>query len=95
MGRAESRKKAKYIKKRLTTDQFNKLERDINKQYIQDEVTRQTEVFKKLFSECLTEAFKQNNISLIKANMILDDVSIIMQRKVSEKRGEIEKRVSK
>ena len=79
MGRAESRKKAKYIKKRLTTD----------------EVTRQTGVFKKLFSECLTEAFKKNNISLTKANMILDDVSIIMQRKVSEKRGEIEKRVSK
>ena len=36
MGRAESRTKAKYIKKRLTTDQFEKLERDINKQYIQD-----------------------------------------------------------
>ena len=87
IGRAESRKKAKYISKRLGKDQFEKLQNEINMEYINKEVNDRVENFKKLFGECLQEAFKKNNISNIKANLLLDDVALIMQQKVVEKRN--------
>ncbi|MGG7177204.1 hypothetical protein ACQPU1_06425 [Clostridium paraputrificum] len=87
MGRAEKRKKAKYVSKKLTPGQFAKLENDINKEFINDEVNNQTAYFRKLFSECLKEAFKKNSVSEIKALMILDDVELIMIRKVEEKKN--------
>lgn len=94
MGRAEDRKKRKYINKKLTPEQFAHLESNVNKEYINSEVKTQIAYFKKLFSECLTEAFQKNGINLTKANMIIDDVGVIMERKVSEKRGSTKERVS-
>lgn len=94
MGRAEDRKKRKYINKKLTPEQFAHLESNVNKEYIDSEVKTQIAYFKKLFSECLIEAFQKNGINLTKANMIIDDVGVIMERKVSEKRGSIKERVS-
>lgn len=85
MGRAEIRKKRKYMSKKLTSEQYNNLLNDVNKEYIESEVQDQVIWFKNLFSDCLVEAFEKNNISKIKAIMILEDVSKIMQRKGSEK----------
>lgn len=94
MGRAEDRKKKKYISKKLTQTQFEKLQGDINKKFVQDEVKSQVNNFKELFSECLIESFKKNGYSNEKVRIILDDVSIIMQRKIGEKRGTTKKRIS-
>lgn len=94
MGRAENRKKRRYVNKKLTPEQFAHLESDINREYINSEVKTQIAYFKKLFSECLTEAFQKNGINLTKANMIIDDVGVIMERKVSEKRESTKARLS-
>lgn len=88
MGRAENRKKRRYVNKKLTPEQFAHLESDINREYIDSEVKTQIAYFKKLFSECLMEAMKKNGYSQFKTNQILDDVIAIMGRKVDEKREE-------
>lgn len=94
MGRAEDRKKKRYINKKLTPEQFTHLESEINQKYIEQEVKIQMAYFRKLFADSLVEAFKKNDISLTKANMIIDDVAVIMERKVSEKRGATKERIS-
>ena len=88
MSRSERRKQIKHVNKKLTTEQFQKLQSDRNREFIDQEVLKQTNHFKMLFTECLNESFKKNGISNLKAKMILEDVLIIMKRKVSEKRGE-------
>lgn len=85
MGRAEDRRKKKYIKKRLTPKQFQILQSDCNMEYVEMEVQKRMEYNKKLFSDGLEFAFKNNNISNVKAKAILDDVILYMQRKVKEK----------
>lgn len=85
MGRAEKRKQKKCINKKLTENQYNRLMNDISEEFINREINTQVTWFKDLFSECLIEAFKKNNVGKKKALMILDDVDTIMQRKASEK----------
>ena len=87
MGRAEKRKKTNALKKRMSDDQFNKLVNNSNRELINQEVKNRTDFFKGLFSECLEESFKKNGISGSKSRMVMDDVEIIMLRKVEEKRG--------
>ena len=87
MGRAENREKAKYIRKRLTAEQFNSFKDSVNQAYIQDEVEKQIKFYQKFWSVCLVEAFKKNNISTDKAKIILDDTKIIMRQKVNEKKN--------
>lgn len=88
MGRAEIRKKRKYMSKKLTSEQYNNLLNDVNKEYIESEVQDRVIWFKNLFSDCLVEAFEKNNISKTKAIMILEDVGKIMRRRESEKKNE-------
>lgn len=87
MGRAEDRKKKKSVNRRITDKQFQALNSDINQEFIKQEVKEQVGFFQELFTECLTEAFKNNGISNTKAGVILDDIRIIMIRKVEEKRS--------
>lgn len=87
MGRAETRKQKRAVNKRFTKEQFDALQSDINKEFIKQEVDTQVTFFQNFFSECIKEAFVKNNISLTKANIILDDVALIMNRKVEEKRN--------
>ncbi len=82
MGRAERRKQQRIMNKKLSADQFNKLQNEVNKDYINIEVDRQCTFFKNIFSECLIEAFKSNGISNSKGKQILEDVELIMLRKV-------------
>lgn len=86
MGRAENRKKAKYIRRKISDEQFKKLQSDINRAYIQDEVEKQLQFVQAFWAECMEEAFKKNNISQTKLKMVLDDIELIMARKVSEKK---------
>jgi hypothetical protein len=87
MGRAEDRRKMKKVKKKLTENQFNQLHSAINQEFINEEVTRQMTSFKDLFSDCLIEALKKNNICLTKITAILDDTKLIMVRRVEERRS--------
>jgi ribosomal protein L9 len=83
MGRAENRKMKKNLKKGLTNEQFQKLQSQANKEIVQFEVSNQIKFYKSLWTECLLESFKKNGISNDKAKMFLDDVEIIMRKKVS------------
>lgn len=87
MGRAEDRKRKKYISKKLTQKQFENLKNDINNEFINKEVSERCKYFKELFSDCLAEAFVRNNLSRTKLMMILDDVELIMNQKLEEKRN--------
>ncbi|MGL5153105.1 MAG: hypothetical protein ACRC7N_21300 [Clostridium sp.] len=86
MGRAEHRKKHKVVKQRMSDEQFKILQGEINQEFIENEVKNQIGFYQELFTECLTEAFKNNGITNTRANMILDDVKTIMIRKVEEKK---------
>ncbi len=84
MGRAERRKQQKFMNRKLSIDQFDKLKNEVNRDYINIEVDRQCTFFKNIFSECLIESFKNNGISSSKGKQILDDVELIMLRKVKK-----------
>lgn len=86
MGRKEDRQRSRVVNKKLTKGQFNQLQGDINQEFINREVAIQTKKFREFFSDCFIDAVIKNNISQSKALSILDDVAIIMKRKVSEKR---------
>lgn len=88
MGRKERRMQQKYVSKRLSQEQFQELQSDINQRYIEEEVQKRIAGFKSLFSDCLMEAMKKNGYSQFKTNQILDDVIAIMGRKVDKKREE-------
>jgi len=87
MGRAEDRKRKKYISKKLTQKQFEILKSDINREFIEKEVSERCKYFKELFSDSLVEAFLKNNLPKSKVMMILDDTDLIMKRKVEERRN--------
>lgn len=85
MGRAEDRKRKKYISKKLTQKQFENLKNDINNEFINKEVSERCKYFKELFSDSLMEAFLKNNLPKSKVMMILDDTELIMKRKAEER----------
>lgn len=87
MGRAEKRKQKKALSRRLTPEQFAKLNSDANREMVKYEVDKQIEFYQALWTECMLEAFKQNNISTEKVRIILEDIETIMLRKVSEKKN--------
>lgn len=87
MGRAENRKKRKFINQKLTKQQFEILKSDINREFIEKEVSERCKYFKELFSDSLMEAFLKNNLPKSKVMMILDDTELIMKRKVEERRN--------
>lgn len=89
MGRAENRKKKKFLNRKLTPEQFEKLNSEANKELIDYEVDKQIKFYQNLWTECMLEAFKINKISTDKARMILEDIETIMLRKVAEKNGEV------
>lgn len=82
MGRAQRRAQEKYVKSKLPQDQYEKLVNEINYEYINSEVNKGMNKFKALFAECLLESFKKNGITNSKAKAVLDDVDILMVRKV-------------
>lgn len=85
MGRAEDRKKRKFINQKLTKQQFEILKSDINREFIEKEVSERCKYFKELFSDSLVEAFLKNNLPKSKVMMILDDTELIMKRKAEER----------
>lgn len=87
MGRAEDRKKAKEIRKKLTPQQFQQLQSDVNRRFIDEEVNARMEYYKGLWSECLIEAFRRNGYTTDKAKILLDDIGLLMKQKVEEKRN--------
>lgn len=94
MGRAEDRKKKKFMKKRLTNEQLGRLQSETNLEYINLEVEKKCDFFKNLFSDCIIEAFKKNGFSNIQANKLLDDVEIIMKKKVAKSNEQSKKTIS-
>ncbi|BBK77338.1 hypothetical protein [Clostridium butyricum] len=87
MGRAENRKMKKHIKGRMTEQQFNVFQSEVNQEFINGEVNKQIKFYQELWTDCLLEAFKKNGYSLDKSKMILDDVELIMLRKIREKKN--------
>lgn len=91
MNRAERRKMQRKGRKKgltLSDEQVAKIQSEANMEYIRMEVERRMKINETLFSEALIEAFERNNISKTKGKMLLDDISLIMRRKVAEKRNE-------
>ena len=82
MSRAANRK----LRSKLTEEQFARLIGDSNRQYVESEVNRQIKFYQHLWTDCLTEAFKKHGLSLIKQREILEDVELIMRRKVQKKK---------
>ena len=89
MGRKERRMQQRYVNKRLTPEQFQELQSDINQKYIEEEVQKRIAIFKSLFTDCLMDAMKKNGYSQFKTNQILDDIIAIMGRKVDKQDEEI------
>ena len=87
MGRAKDRKKRKILNRRLTPEQFAKLNSDANRELVEYEVDKQIKFYQALWTECMLEAFKENKISTDKAKMILEDIETIMIRKIEEKKN--------
>ena len=83
MGRAEDRKKRKHIKSKLTDEQFKNMMNSVNREYIRDEVERQCTWYKKVFTECIIESFEKNKIGKNKAMKIIEDVDLIIKRRMS------------
>ena len=86
LGRKENRKRDRKVRKILNKDQYERLQNDINLEFIENEVEARCDNFRQLFIDCFTEAIEKNNMSKTKAIAILDDVAIIMKRNVAEKR---------
>ncbi|WP_294377732.1 hypothetical protein [uncultured Clostridium sp.] len=86
MGRAENRKMKKHIKSKMTEEQFKVFQSEVNQEYVNGEVNKQIKFYQELWTDCLLEAFKKNGYSTDKAKMILDDVELIMLRKIEEKK---------
>lgn len=84
MGRTENRRIKKHLRKFMTQDQIDNLITDTNKKYLTNEIEKTISLYKKLWTECLLESFNDNGISKLKSKMILDDVELLMQRKVGE-----------
>lgn len=87
MGRAEDRKRNKYINTRLTKEQFEVFRSDINKKYIENEVKLEVDKFISFYTECMLESLENNGINKTKTILILEDVNVIMKRKMGEKRN--------
>ena len=87
MGRAEHRKMQRHISKRMTEEQFKIFQSEVNQEYIKGEVNKQIKFYQNLWNECMEEAFKNNGISLTKAKMILEDIELIMLRKIDKKKN--------
>lgn len=82
MSRALNRK----LKSKLTDEQFARLIGDSNREYVEQEVNRQINFYQQLWTDCLTESFKKHGLSLIKQREILEDVELIMKRKLQKKK---------
>ena len=80
MGRAERRKQKKFIGKRLTDEQYERLLSGATEDFINLEVDKRIKNFQDTFVDALTKAFEKNGISKIKLNMIMDDVISIMKK---------------
>ena len=87
MGRAEDRKRNKYINTRLTKEQFEVFRSDTNKKYIENEVKLEVDKFISFYTECMLESLENNGINKTKTILILEDVNVIMKRKMGEKRN--------
>lgn len=85
MGRAEKRNNNKYIRKKLTTKQFEDLKESMKKEYVNEEVNKAILVYQKLWTECLIEGFKKCGYPNDKAMQLLDQVELLMVQKVEEK----------
>lgn len=94
MGRAQRRQQQRLIKKRLAPEDYNRMVKNIDYDFINEEVEKRCNFFKELFAECMVEAMQKNGISKGKVNLILDDIHLTMLRKVEEKRGTTQERVS-
>lgn len=94
MGRAENRKAKREMKKKLTPTQFEILQSSANKEIVELEVANQIKFYQDLWGKCIIEAFKKNGYSTDKAKMILDDIELIMLRKMeAKKNGDSEKTI--
>ena len=87
MRRAEHRKMQRHINKRMTDEQFNRFQSEVNQEYIKGEFNKQIKFYQNLWTECMLEAFKTNGLSQAKAKMVLDDIELIMLRKIEEKKN--------
>ncbi len=84
MGRAEDRKRAKNVKKKLNDEQFNNLMNMASSGYIKIEVNRQMNFLQKHFTDAIIESLKKNGFNNTKIAMIIDDVQSIFLKKVNK-----------
>lgn len=84
MGRAEDRKRAKNVKKKLNDEQFNNLMNMASSDYIKIEVNRQMNFLQKHFTDAIIESLKKNGFNNTKIAMIIDDVQSIFLKKVNK-----------
>ena len=83
------------MKKKLTPEQFQTLQSQANKEIVENEVATQIKFYQDLWSKCIIESFKKNGYSTEKVKILLDDIELIMLRKVEEKKnGELKKAIS-
>ena len=87
MGRAEKRNNNKYIRKKLTTKQYEELKETMTKEYVAEEVNKAILVYQKLWTNCIIEGVKKCGYSNDKAMQLLDQVELLMVQKVEEKRN--------
>lgn len=95
MGREEKRKFQKQMRKKLTPEQFEVLQSHANKEIVENEVANQIKCYQDLWSKCIIEAFKKNGYTTDKAKILLDDIELIMLRKLEgKKNGKSKKAIS-
>ena len=87
MGRAEHRKMQRKMKKIMSDEQLKSLQDEANRGFVEMEVNKQIKFYQDLWTECMLEAFKTNGLSQAKAKMVLDDIELIMLRKIEEKKN--------
>lgn len=88
MGRAQRRYNEKQLKKVMSDEQYNKIINGLNQDVIELQVQKELTFYKNLMSEAMVEAMKKNGLNLSKINLILDDMRLILIRKVEEKKDE-------
>ncbi|MGN1358687.1 MAG: hypothetical protein ACI4WU_04905 [Bacilli bacterium] len=91
MNRASRRKKQRTFNKKLTPEQFQQLTSEVNMTYVERAVQDRMKCYELLFKESLIEAFKRQNYPTTKAKALLEDVALIMKRKVEGKKDEMSK----
>lgn len=93
MGRAETRKARKNVKKKLTKEQYEHFQRATNTEFLNSQVKEKADKLSLVMSEVITDVLKNNRISDQRVKKIVNEICIEVDRRFNHE--ETQERISK